>query len=211
LFAAATLTLVVIARRRSDAELALSLARPAYLLHGLLDIDWDFVAVTAPVVLVAGALAGRAAPVRRGFSLSTTVAASGAALVAVLSFLAVWLGDRFAGDARADLGRPAHAVTVAKRARSLDPLAVDPLFTQALAEQELGHAGPARGLLIKATEVQPQNAETWYTLGVFDLQLGCPRHALTELERFYGLNPQDPGVTQKDKALKLVNSGKPRC
>jgi O-antigen ligase len=59
LFVAAGLALVVAGRRRSGAELALWLALPTYLVHGLLDIDWDFAAVTAPVVLVAGALAAR--------------------------------------------------------------------------------------------------------------------------------------------------------
>ena len=59
--------------------------------------------------------------------------------------------------------------------------------------------------------VQPDNPEAWYSLAAFDLGLGCPRHALPSFERFYQLNPQDPGVREKDKALKLVNSGKPRC
>lgn len=211
LFAAAALTLVLLARRRSDAELALSLALPAYLLHGLLDIDWDFAAVTAPVFLVAGALAMRAAPRRRSFSVSVALAGSGVGVAVLLSLFTVWLANRWSGDAAAALDRPAHAVTLAKRARSLNPLSVDALFTQALAELERKHLGRARGLLRKATQVQPLNPETWYSLAAFDLALGCPRHALPEFERFYQLNPQDPGVAEKDKALKLVNSGKPRC
>jgi tetratricopeptide (TPR) repeat protein len=210
LFLAATLTLVALARRRSDAELALALALPAYLLHGLLDIDWDFVAVSAPVFLVAGALAARAGPVRR-FSPFVALAGSGVAVAVLASLFAVWLGERWSSDASASLGNPARAVTLAKRSRSIDPLSVQPLLTEALAEQELRHPAKARGLLLEATRVQPHDAETWYSLGEFDLQLGCPRHALPELERFYELNSQDPAVTEKDKALKLVNSGTPRC
>ena len=34
--------LVVRGRRRPGPQLALALALPAYFLHGLLDIDWDF-------------------------------------------------------------------------------------------------------------------------------------------------------------------------
>src|SRR5207253_9336644 len=175
---------------------------PAYLLQGLVDIDWDFAAVTAPVLLVAGALAARSAPERLRFSPFAAAAGAGAALVVLLSLFAVWLGDRWSGEAVAALDRPAHAVSLAKRARSVNPFSVEPLYAQALAEQELGQASAARGLLIRATHVQPQNAESWFSLGEFDLQLGCPRHALPELERFYELNAQDPAVTEKDKALK---------
>ena len=215
LFAAASLTLVAVARRSSDAELALSLALPAYFLHGLLDIDWDFLAVAGPVFLIAGALAARALPAPR-FSPAAAVAGAGAALAVLLSLFAVWLGDRWSGDAYSALGRPERAVTLAKRARSVDPLAVDPLFAEALAEQELGQLTLARNALLEATVVQPENAEAWYTLGEFDLRtlaqpIGCARHALVELERFYELNSQDPGVTEKDVALKRVNSGVPRC
>ncbi len=212
LFITAAVTLVFLARRRSDAELALSLALPAYVLHGLLDIDWDFVAVSAPVFLVAGALAVRATQEeKRGFSVWKALLGAGAGIVVLLSLFTVWSGNRLANQAAAALDRPARAVTLAKRARSLDPFAVDPIFTQALAEQARGRLGRARGLLVEATRVQPHSAEAWYSLAAFDLGLGCPRHALPEFERFYQLNPQDPGVAQKDAALKLVNSGKPRC
>ena len=46
-------------RRRQGPELALALALPALLVHSLVDIDWDFAAVAAPVFLIAGALSGR--------------------------------------------------------------------------------------------------------------------------------------------------------
>jgi tetratricopeptide (TPR) repeat protein len=214
LFAAATLTLVVVGRRRTGAELALWLALPTYLVHGLLDIDWDFAAVTAPVLLVAGALAARPPYEERArsASLARALAAGGVALAVGVSLFSVWLGNRWNGQAEAALATPGHAVTLAKRARAVDPLAVEPLFSQALAEQALGNDARAHGLLVEATRVQPENAETWYTLGAFELQLGCARHALTRFERFYELNSQDPGgLALKDRALALVNSGKPRC
>jgi len=215
LFAAATLTLVVLARRRSDAELALALALPAYLLHGLLDIDWDFLAVSGPVLLVAGALAGRRLPMPR-FSAGAALAGAGLGLAALLSLFSVWLGDRWSAQAFGALDNPQRALTLAKRARSVDPLSVDPLFWQALAYQQQGRLTLARSALLKATVVQPDNPEAWYALGEFDLRtiaqpLGCARHALAEFQRFYELDPQDPGVSEKDVALKRVNTGVPRC
>ena len=65
---------------RRGHELALALVLPAFLLHSLVDIDWDFVAVSALAFLVAGALVGKA-PVRR-VSLYPMLAAAGAALLA---------------------------------------------------------------------------------------------------------------------------------
>ena len=38
---------------------------PAFLVHSLVDVDWDFAAVSAPAFLAAGALAGRPAAARR--------------------------------------------------------------------------------------------------------------------------------------------------
>ena len=51
-------------RRRAGPQLALALALPAYFLHGLLDLDWDFLAVSALVFFIAGALVVRPPEVR---------------------------------------------------------------------------------------------------------------------------------------------------
>jgi hypothetical protein len=215
----AMLALVFAARRPTDPETALVLILPVFLVHSLLDIDWDFAAVTAPVFLVAGALAAR--PITRPRpSFSRGLVAAGFALVAVSSFFAVWLGARWTGQAEEALGvNPTHAITLAKRARSVQPLSVEPLFAQALAEQELAigkakkeHLSNAYGLLRKATELQPQNKQTWYSLGFFDFEVRhCPRAALPELNRFTELDRQDPGNAEYARALAAVNSGKAVC
>ncbi len=58
--------LVGLWRRRDDAAaLALGLALPTYLFHGLLDYDWDFLAVTAPVLFATGVLLADGRPERR--------------------------------------------------------------------------------------------------------------------------------------------------
>ncbi|HZO96158.1 MAG TPA: O-antigen ligase family protein [Gaiellaceae bacterium] len=212
LFLLAAAALLRGARRPTDPETALALALPAYLLHGLVDIDWDFAAVSGPVFLVAGALAARAPAAARA-SFATGLAAAGVALAALGSLLAVWLGARWTDQAFDALGSdPARAVTLAKRARSVQPLSVDPLFAQALAEQLRRRYGETLGLLQEATRLQPENAETWFRLGEFDFRVrNCPRTALPELDRFTALNPQDPGNVEYDRALALVNSGKPVC
>lgn len=212
LFLVALLSLALGSRRATDPEMALALALPAYFLHGLLDIGWDFAAVSGPVFLVAGALAVKAAARPRG-SFSTGLAAAGLALAALSSLFAVWLGSRWTGQAENALGvDSARAVTLAKRARSVQPLSVEPIFVQALAEQLQRHYGATLGLLRKATRLQPENKETWFALGEFDFRVRhCPRIALRELERFTELDRQDPGNAEYARALAQVNSGKPTC
>ena len=220
LFLLAVLALVFGARRPTDPETALALILPAFLLHGLLDIDWDFAAAAGPVFLVAGALAARPIEKPRA-SYSTGLVASGVALVALSSFFAVWLGNRWTGQAEEALGtNPAHAIVLAKRARSVQPLSIEPIiYAQALAEEELAfgkakkqHLRNAYGLLQKATKLQPENKETWYALGEFDFRVRhCPQAALPELDRFTALDRQDPGNAEYARALKQVNSGKAVC
>ena len=108
-------------RRPRGHELALALLFPAYLVHGLVDVGWDFVAVSAPAFLVAGALVGRAPP--RPVSSFAQLAVAGVALLAFGVLLLPWLGERWASEA---LGAspPSRAVQLANRAHSVDPLLV---------------------------------------------------------------------------------------
>lgn len=216
LLLAALGSLIAAGWRRQGHELALSLLLPAFVLHALLEIDWDFLAVAAPAFLAAGALAGRPGAVTRRLSRFAAIAAAGAALAAVSSLALPWLGDRWTRQAEdaALGGRPAKAVALAKRARAVDPVSIEPLFAQALAEETRGNLGRAAALFGRATEVQPRNPQPWGWLGRLELDAGCARAALTHLERYVALDPQarpEAGAADKDRALALVNSGKPRC
>jgi hypothetical protein len=215
LLAAAVVVLARAARGRRDHELALALVPAAFLAHGLVDIDWDYLAVAAPAFLLAGALAGRAQRASEP-SLFPNLATAGVAFALCASLVLPWLGNHWTDEAEgAVVDRPAHAVALARRARSVDPLSVDPIFVQALAEDVRGRPRVELGLLEKATQVQPENKETWFRLGDFWLNVRrCPRHALPALERVTELDPQarpSQGGDAYRKALRQVNSGKPRC
>jgi O-Antigen ligase len=221
LFLAAMLAPVFAARRRSDAELALGLALPVYLLQGLLDINWDFAAVTAPVLLIAGALV--AAPiVGRRVSPFPALVAAGLALIVLASLSAVWLANRWTGDSEGALDNPPHAIKLAQRARSVDPLSVAALQAEALAWSAEAAGEPkkkvaqqdydkAYSLYVKWTKLQPDDPEGWFSLADFALSRNCPRTALPAFERFIVLDPQNTDYAEKDKALKLVNAGKAVC
>jgi hypothetical protein len=188
-------------------KLALALIFPAYLVHGLVDIDWDFAAVSAPAFLVAGALAGRE-PFRR-VSPFAALPAAGAAILAAGVLVLPWLGERWANDA---LGaEPARAVTLADRAESVDPLLVEPLWAKALAATE---PRTAFAYYIAAVKRQPKNPETWRLAGLYAFGQRCYGTAYTYLETYTELDKNarpSSGGSQYNAALRQVNLGNNRC
>ena len=212
LLVGAFVALLLGARGRRGGGLALALALPICAVHSLADMDWDFAAVMAPVLLVAGAAATRPA-VRARLSFSAVLVASGVGLAVVFSLFSVWLANRWSDEAF-NLGftQPAKAIKLAQRSRSLNPLAIDPLIWEAGAETQLRHLRRALGLYQQATKLQPENEEGWWYLADFNFRVrNCPRIAWVQFNRAYELNSQDPALTEKDQALAEVNSGKPIC
>ena len=180
-------------------------------MHGLVEIDWDFLAVGAPAFVAAGSLLPPPRAEKRRASLPAALALAGVGVAVLASLFLPWLADRWTNDARAVVDRPARAVALARRARQANPLALEPVLVQALAEEVRGRDAAALALLRKATELQPQNPTPWAELGTFWLDSGCPREALPALERYVELDPQprdQSGYAAKDRALAQVNSGK---
>ena len=62
------------------------------------------------------------------------------------------------------------ALTDARSAADSDPVSVDPLWELAAIYSATGNQAASRAELVKATQVQPSNAQTWQQLGSFDLQ-----------------------------------------
>ncbi len=197
--------------RRRGHELALALILPAYLLHSLIDVDWDFAAVSAPAFLAAGGLAGRAS--LRRVSPFATVAAAGVAALAFGALLLPWLGARWADDALV-AARPAQAVRLADRALSVDPLLVEPYWAKADAAIGLEEHQRAFDYFLQGVQRQPKNPQTWLQAGEYALSRNCYHLAYTYLERYTELDPKarpSSGGDDYNRVLKLVNAGKGRC
>jgi hypothetical protein len=196
-------------RRPRGHELALALVLPAYLVHGLVDVDWDFVAVSAPAFLVAGALVG--GPPRARISPFGLLAGTGVALLAFGALLLPWLGERWASDA---LGAspPAHALQLANRAHSVDPLLVEPYWAKALATTTQPRV--AFAYYVEAVHRQPANPATWLSAGEYAFGVGCFQSAYTYLERYTELDQKarpSEGGDDYNTALRRVNAGKGVC
>src|SRR4029453_11482133 len=101
-----------------------------------------------------GALLGGPEVIRDEPRLVWSPLPAAAAIAVALSLLTPWFAERDTDSARAAMveGRPVRAYREAGNARSLNPLALDPLFVQAAALEQLGdlegatrrHAAPVR-------------------------------------------------------------------
>ena len=197
----ASVTVAVWRRRGDNAVLALGVAAAVCVVHSLVDIDWDYVAVMGPLFLVAGALAsGPAAPVERPRWLWPAVIGI-AALAVLYSLASPWLSDRRVSAAYDKIlsGDPAGARNDAKAAHALNPLAIEPLIVWALTED----GEKALELYRQARDREPKNPETWYELGAFELKEGRPRAAYRALNQSYTLDRYGP-AGQPGSALDVA-------
>jgi len=189
----------IAALRRLDggeraAAVALAAAPAAYLLHALVDYNWDFLAVTAPVMVALGVLAGAgSAPGTRRTRVVLAIAACLLAVVLLSSFALPRLAEvRVRQSTRAlgqgDLTRARDRVD---RARLFNPLSVEPIFALARIRETQGFRRSAEETYVDAVELQPENPEAWYALGLFEFQV-APRRlcaAYSFLNQAYTLDP----------------------
>jgi tetratricopeptide (TPR) repeat protein len=195
------------------AAAALAAALAAYLAHSLVDMGWEYVAVSAPFFVALGTLvaAGREpAPRREGRRLGALVV--GALAVTLLASLAFpWLAERRLDAAYEALERGdfAAAASDADDAASLNPLSIEPLQVGALAEELRGDLDEAERLLRDAVELQPENGETWYELGRFEFEArGDLENALRHLDRSYALDSFGPsGPVLDDVRAAIARRG----
>jgi hypothetical protein len=172
---------------------ALAVLAAAYVLHSLIDFDWDFVAVSAPFFLSVGALLGGRLVRDEPRLVWTPVPAAVGAAVA-LSLLTPWFAERSTDSARTAIadGRPVLAYRDARDARSLNPLALDPLLVQAAALEQLGDFQGARILYTDGVRLQSLNWRPWYELGRFEEGQEDWVRAIQPLERSVELDPLNP-------------------
>ena len=131
-----------------------------------------------------------------------------AASVALLLLAASWTLPYLAARSHSQAvsasgqGRPADALSLARRAARLDPLAARPLITEALALQQLGRDREALEVVRDARALQPDNFEVHYQEGLLLLKaFGRRKEALAAFRRTLQLNPQDGDARREIEAL----------
>jgi hypothetical protein len=196
------------------AAVALVAAPAAYLLHALVDYSWDFLAVTAPTMLVLGVLvaSGR----RPGETRVRPFVAVAAVVVAVgvlVSFASPRLAERSVRESTRALDDSdfARARDRALWGRFFNPHSVAPVFALARMSERRRFLRAAEARYVEAVELQPENPETWYVLGLFEYRvLGNMCAAYQFLNNAYTLDPvgnQWFDGSALDVARDAVNAG----
>jgi hypothetical protein len=196
------------------AATALACLLVAYAVHALVDYDVDFLAVSAPALVALGALLAVARPrSARRVGAPGLVAIAAVATAAVLAVALPALAQREVDRAfeAADAGRVTEAVEAADRARRLNPLSLGPLQALALAADAAGDRRAAVAWYEKAAELQPENPDAWYDLGLYHaIATGDQCAAYQALNHSYTLDPKSsrwvPGGPL-DVARAAVNAG----
>jgi tetratricopeptide (TPR) repeat protein len=167
-------------------------------IQSFLDYTFYFPGIAIPVLLCAGWLAGRGPldqPVgRRARRVSLLERPGAGALVTGLASVALIAGWMMwqplrSAQAMADAeNHPGTAFASARAAASRDPLSIEPLNLLSVLYQEAHDPAGARAELVKATQIQPDNPQSWLWLGQFDYTDGRYQAAISELEHALSLD-----------------------
>ena len=151
---------------------------------------------------------------RRRLVDSPGIGAAGIAIVAVtlLCLWAVWQplrAENANNDAIAafSAGNTKVAIDDARSAAARDPLTVDPLFQLAAMYTAIGDRQAARDELLRATNRQPENPQTWLQLGELYLQEHQPSSALGPLRRAKSLDLGSSEVGQAFSQARAQSAG----
>jgi hypothetical protein len=175
-----------------------------YGVSSAVDWTWFIPGVTVPAMVCAGWLAARgplsepqpkaaAARTTRRLPLGRIATAIAVIATALIAGWFVWQPQHSSDQVSNAItamtrGDAPAALAAAHGAADSDPVSVDPLWGLSAIYSGLGNKAASRAELVKATQLQPSNAETWQTLGSYDLQAHHPGLALPELQRAAGLD-----------------------
>ena len=142
----------------------------AFILQGLVDVNWSLAAQGIVVYATIGALGPRLVAREPVPAVGRAVGAVLAVGLLLAGLFAVpsWLSAR---DTRqsADLlaADPRGALEEAVSARRYNPLGVEPLLAEAEAREALGDEPGAQAALLRAIDLEPRNYEPWLLYGTY--------------------------------------------
>jgi hypothetical protein len=195
--------LAVRRRMRGDsAAVALALCLLAYLVHILIDVGYDFVAVSAPSFTLLGVLLTGS---RTRVAHREPVWAFGTLLLAgtaVLSLAAPYVAQR-----KVDEAVRTRDPELAAQAHSWNPVSIDPILIQAELEEALRHKLKAFQLYHEAVDTQPDNPDARVELGRFELyEMHDACRAYRTLSEAYALDRYNPVIAVKGGLLDVARA-----
>lgn len=193
--------------RERDLAVALFAGAVAWLVHSLVDWDWDIPGVTVPVLLFLGVLVGTPWQPRRGepvWRSATGTRALALALACVCMCAVIvsaglpMLADEQASSAQAVSTKAGadelqDAAAKADLAARLDPTAVRPLLAAAAIAEGRGRLLDARRFLLEAADRQPYSSTVWFRLLELALKTADRPGAKAATRRLLELDPIGSG------------------
>jgi UDP-GlcNAc:undecaprenyl-phosphate GlcNAc-1-phosphate transferase len=193
------------AARRSPAEAGITVAAGGIFVVWLVhtSVDWIHLipGVTGAALAAAAVLLSpwrKSAQAPRSIAHKLVVAACALLVVAAAVFLGrATLADRHATDAQESVtANPRQALTETDRSLALNDDTVSTYYTRSAAYARLGDYRNARGALLEATRVEPENFVTWALLGDLAVRRGERALAKSYYRRALALNPRDPQLPE---------------
>jgi hypothetical protein len=182
----------VLRRGRPQVPLAVG-AYVAYLLHAIVDWDWQVVSLTLAAVICAAALClDGAGPGALGLQ-ARRVAIGLAVAAALLGFYGIVLRSSLA---RID-GTAAHAARAAQHAADLQPWSTEPWQRLATVDANGHRYGAARVALHKAIAKDPDDWSIWFALA----QTSNGRERAGAMARTASLDPRSPELATFRRTL----------
>ena len=176
-------------RDRAERGAALAVALALWLVHAIVDYDWDFVAVTGTAISPPAFLP------QPGCLLAVAVAAAGAAGTRARGHRVgrdTWLAERelrLGGTSRSTAATSKPPATRSS-ARAHSTRSRSSLSSQT---RGLPSRGGARVAALQAyreaTRLQPKNPESWLQLGLYEFDIGDRCAAYRDLNQAYTLDP----------------------
>jgi hypothetical protein len=191
-----------------EARVALALVPVLAVVHALVDLDWEILAVDGFAVFTAGVLVALGAP---GLARRTPrfLAAAGVGVVTLAALYSVAAPLLARAQLDKALSDPLAAGKSAQLAHAYDPLSVAALLRRAQAAHLDGDDGAAHGFYLEATRLEPENPLPWTELGNFEWRVvGDVCSAYQAFNRAYTDDPASavPGGAL-DRTRRAVNRG----
>jgi tetratricopeptide (TPR) repeat protein len=167
------------------------------------------VLVATAIAIAASAGPERAATRSRARPAATALATAGLLLLVVLTGRLV-LADRWAThatDALAD-GRPAQALTDARKAEAVNPGLLRALYVQAAALARGDRYADARAVLLRAAARSPRDFVPHALLGDLAVRRGAPQVARAAYAAALRRNPRDPALAAAVRDLSSTKGGR---
>ena len=129
-----------------------------------------------------------------------------------MSVATPWLADRELRKVNValDRGELEAANDAVERARSLDPLSLQPVFADARVAELRRREVAALEAYREATRLQPKNPEAWLQLGLYEFDIGDRCRAYRDLNEAFTLDPAGKQWTRGgplDLSRDWVNAG----